>query len=62
MSKYTRYYNNRKNFYKAFATTWASWAEGVELTATELEGMSKFFRPIAIRFGLVEYFTKLGII
>ena len=62
MSHYVKYYNDRKEFYKTFATRWASWAAGSELTTTEVEGMSKFFRPIAIRFGLVEYFTKLGII
>lgn len=62
MSKYTRYYNNRKNFYKTFAAAWASWAEGADLTTIELEGMAKFFKPIAVRFGLVEYFAKLGII
>lgn len=62
MSKYTRYYNNRKNFYKTFATAWASWAEGVELTNTEQEGMSKFFKPIAKRFGLTQYFVELGVL
>lgn len=62
MSKYTRYYNNRKNFYKTFATAWSSWANGANLSDVEVVGMSKFFRPIAVRFGLVEYFTGLGII
>lgn len=61
MSKYVRYYNDRKTFYKTFATRWASWAEGAELTAMEVEGMTKFFRPIAKRFGLVQDFAELGI-
>ena len=62
MSNYVRYYNNRKNFYKTFATSWASWAVRSKLTAVEHEGMSKFFKPIAVRFGLVQYFTELGIL
>ena len=62
MSNYVRYYNDRKNFYLVFATRWAAWAEGVELTDLETEGMVKFFKPIAKRFGLVQDFVKLGII
>ena len=61
MSNYVRYYNNRKDFYKTFATRWAAWAEGVELTAVETEGMTKFFKPIAKRFGLTQDFAELGI-
>ena len=61
MSKYVRYYNNRKDFYKTFATRWAAWAEGADLTAVEAEGMSKFFRSIAKRFGLMQEFTDLGV-
>lgn len=61
MSKYVRYYNDRKNFYKLFAARWAAWAAGVELPVTVVDGMAKFFKPIAKRFGLVQYFTELGI-
>ena len=61
MSNYVRYYNDRKDFYKTFATRWAAWAEGAALTSTEVEGMHKFFKPIAKRFGLVQDFAELGI-
>jgi hypothetical protein len=62
MSNYVRYYNDRKNFYKIFAARWASWAEGANLSAMEVEGMSKFFKSIAKRFGLVQDFAELGIL
>ena len=61
MSKYVLYYNDRKDFYKTFAERWAAWAAGAELTAVEVEGMSKFFKSIARRFGLTQEFTDLGI-
>lgn len=62
MSNYVRYYNDRKNFYKVFATRWAAWREGAELSDLEAEGMTKFFKPIAKRFGLVQEFTEIGVI
>ena len=61
MSNYVRYYNNRKDFYKTFASRWAAWRAGAELTAIEVEGMNKFFKPIAKRFGLTQEFADLGI-
>lgn len=61
MSKYVRYYNDRKNFYKVFATRWSAWAEGADLSTMEVEGMSKFFKSIARRFGLTQDFAELGI-
>lgn len=61
MSNYVRWYNDRKNFYKVFAERWTSWAAGAELTTFEVEGMNKFFKPIAKRFGLTQDFTELGI-
>ena len=61
MSNYVKWYNNRKDFYKIFAERWAAWAEGASLTATEAEGMAKFFKCIAKRFGLIQEFTELGI-
>jgi hypothetical protein len=61
MSKYVRYYNDRKDFYITFASRWAAWAEGADLTAVEIEGMSKFFKAIARRFGLTQEFAKLGV-
>ena len=62
MSSYVKWYNDRKNFYKVFAARWAAWAEGVELTSVEVEGMHKFFKTIAKRFGLVQDFTELGVL
>jgi hypothetical protein len=61
MSNYVRWYNDRKNFYKVFATRWAAWAEGASLSPVEAEGMTKFFKPIAKRFGLTQDFVELGI-
>ena len=62
MSSYVRWYNNRKDFYKIFAERWVAWAEGAELTSIEVEGMAKFFKCIAKRFGLVQEFIDLGVI
>ena len=62
MSNYVRYYNDRKGFYKTFATRWAAWAEDANLTTVETEGMSKFFKSIARRFGLTQEFADLGVI
>lgn len=61
MSPYVRYYNNKKMFYKTFATEWSAWAKGAKLSSLEAEGMSKFFKPIAKRFGLIQDFQDLGI-
>ena len=62
MSSYVKWYNDRKNFYKVFATRWAAWAADAELTPVEVEGMAKFFKPIAKRFGLVQELNELGVI
>jgi hypothetical protein len=62
MSNYVRWYNDRKDFYKVFASRWAAWAEGAELTELEVEGMAKFFKTIAKRFGLMQDFAALGIL
>ena len=62
MSSYVRWYEDRKDFYLTFATRWAAWASGAELTSMEQEGMRKFFKPIARRFGLTQEFADLGII
>ena len=61
MSNYVKYYNDRKSFYKTFATRWAAWAEGAVLTEAEVEGMAKFFKSIARRFGLIQEFAELGV-
>jgi hypothetical protein len=61
MSSYVRWYNDRKNFYKIFASRWAAWAEGADLSTMEVEGMTKFFKPIAKRFGLTQDFMDLGL-
>jgi hypothetical protein len=62
MSSYVKWYNDRKAFYKIFASRWAAWAEGADLTTMEVEGMTKFFKPIAKRFGLTQDFMDLGIL
>lgn len=62
MSSYVKWYNNRKECYRVLASHWASWAEGANLPAVEMEGMAKFFKTIAKRFGLVQEFTELGIL
>ena len=62
MSNYVKWYNNRKDFYKVFASRWAAWASGTTLTDAEVAGMSKFFSCIARRFGLTQDFVELGII
>jgi hypothetical protein len=62
MSRYVRYYNNRKIFYRTFAESWISWAKSADLDIREIEGMTKFFRSIAKRFGLVQEFKEIGVI
>lgn len=62
MSSYVKWYNDRKSFYKIFASRWAAWAEGADLSTMEVEGMSKFFKTIARRFGLTQDFVDLGIL
>ena len=62
MSSYVRYYNSRQNFHRELATKWARWAKTANLSETQVVGVSKFFRPIAKRFGLIKEFRELGIL
>ena len=62
MSKYTRYYTRKKELYRSFAVNWVSWANTASLSQIELEGMRKFFKPIARRFGLTQEFVNIGLI
>lgn len=62
MSKYTMYYDRKKNQYRDFATNWAKLAADMNLTERQKRGMVLFFRPIARRFGLVQDFKDIGVI
>lgn len=62
MSKYTMYYSGRKIMYRDMATRWSRWAATANLTEKELEGISLFFKSIAVRFGLVTEFREIGVI
>ena len=62
MSKYTYYYTVNQNHYRFLANSWKAWADTASLSDKDKEGMAKFFRPIAIRFGLIREFRKIGVI
>ena len=62
MSRYVCYYSARKTFYREMAEKWCRWRAGATLTQTEVEGISKFFKSLAKRFGLINEFRELGII
>jgi hypothetical protein len=62
MSSYIRYYNKNQQVYRELAERWSRWAKTVKLSPEEIKGTSKFFREIAIRFGLVREFRELGVI
>ena len=62
MSRYVCYYSARKIFYREMAERWSKWAAGAELSETEINGISKFFKSLAKRFGLINEFRELGII
>lgn len=62
MSRYICYYNKNQKAYRELAERWAKWAKSVQLTSDEIKGTSKFFKDIAIRFGLVREFRELGVI
>lgn len=62
MSKYTQYYNSGKTTYYHMAARWAEWAKTANLTEAEITGMTKFFRSIAKRFGLINELKQLGIL
>jgi hypothetical protein len=62
MSNYVRYYNKNQRAYKELAERWAKWAKTVKLTPDEIRGTAKFFKDIAVRFGLVKEFREIGVI
>ena len=62
MSKYIRYYNKNQKVYRELAERWAKWAKTVKLTPDEVKGTAKFFKDIAVRFGLVTVFKEIGVI
>lgn len=62
MSKYVVYYSSRKEMYRNMAERWARWSKTVSLTTDEIRGVSKFFKDIAVRFGLIKEFREIGII
>lgn len=62
MSRYTIYYGTQQIAYKKLAIRWKRWSETANLSEREREGMSKFFKDIAVRFGLVREFRDIGVI
>ena len=62
MSRYTMYYKSKQKSYRDLAIWWKKRSETVLLSEIELLGMSKFFKAIAIRFGLVREFREIGVI
>lgn len=62
MSRYTYYYNTRQRMYKEFAGNWKRWSNTANLSETEVEGISKFFKSIGRRFGLLNEFKEIGVI
>ena len=62
MSNYIRYYNKNQKVSRELAERWSRWAKSVPLTPDEIRGTSKFFKDIAVRFGLVLEFRELGVI
>lgn len=62
MSRYIVYYSGRKTMYRELAERWARWAKTTKLSPEEIRGTSKFFKDIAVRFGLITEFRELGVI
>ena len=61
MSKYTVYYMLKQNEYRDFAKDWAKATSNMSLTERQRRGMALFFKPIAVRFGLIKDFKDLGV-
>lgn len=62
MSRYTMYYKTKQDTYRGLAIKWHNWAATADLTSYEIEGISKFFYPLARRFGLIREFKEIGIL
>jgi hypothetical protein len=48
--------------YRDLANRWVKWASSANLTEEEVIGINKFFKSIAVRFGLIKEFREIGII
>jgi hypothetical protein len=55
------YYMMKQNQYRNFAKDWAEATSNMTLTERQRRGMALFFKPIAVRFGLVKDFKELGV-
>lgn len=62
MSNYVRYYNKNQRAYRELAERWMKWAKTTTLTPDEIRGTAKFFKDIAVRFGLITEFREIGVI
>ena len=62
MSNYVRYYNKNQQVYRELAERWAKWSKTTTLTQEEIKGTAKFFKDIAVRFGLITEFREIGVI
>lgn len=62
MSRYTIYYSTQQTAYKRLAIRWKRWSKTANLSEKDREGMTKFFKDIAVRFGLVKEFRDIGVI
>lgn len=63
MSKYVVYYNEGQKKYLQMAARWKKWADAnTFLSDSARIGMSKFFKQIGTRFGLITEFRSMGII
>lgn len=62
MSKYTMYYNSKRDTYRNFAAGWKKFTATMDLTEDQKRGMALFFKPIGRRFGLTKEFKDIGVI
>jgi hypothetical protein len=56
------YYKTKQDTYRGLAIKWHNWAATADLTSYEIEGIYKFFYPLARRFGLIREFKEIGIL
>ena len=62
MSNYVRYYKSRQAAYRELGVLWAKWARTANLTVIEKVGIARYFMRLAVRFGLIKEYKRLGII
>jgi hypothetical protein len=48
--------------FRELARQWKAWAEGTQLSESQVRGMAVFFRHIGKRFGLINEFKDIGVI